>query len=182
MNSLKNIQTLSKIGKVLSKIAFIFSVIGFFSGASGLISLALGKDALAVIGNIKVHGTILSDMGVNAANFAAALSGWMIVCAGEAVVAKFAEIYFKNELHAETPFTIIGAKELQRLGILAIAVSVFCNVAGVLVEGVISGFTDIENKVDFNIYSNIALGVGFIIVSLLCRCGAELSSTGVTTK
>ena len=178
MNSLKNIQTLSKIGKVLSKIAFIFSVIGFFSGAAGLISLAFGKDALAVIGNIKVHGTILSDMGVNAANFAAALSGWMIVCAGEAVVAKFAEVYFKNELLAETPFTIIGAKELQRLGILAIAVSVFCNAAGVLIEGVISGFTDIESKVDSNIYSNVALGVVFIIVFLLCRCGAELRESG----
>lgn len=178
MNSLKNIQSLSKIGKVLSKIAFIFSVIGFFSGAAGLISLAFGKDALAVIGNIKVHGTILSDMGVNAANFAAALSGWMIVCAGEAVVAKFAEVYFKNELLAETPFTIIGAKELQRLGILVIAVSVFCNAAGVLIEGVISGFTDIESKVDSNIYSNVALGVVFIIVSLLCRCGAELRESG----
>lgn len=96
------------------------------------------------IGKIKIHGTILSDVGVNAANFAAALSGWMIVCAGEAVVAKFAEIYFKNELQAETPFTIGGAKELQRLGILVIAVSVFCNAAGVLAEGVISGFTNVE--------------------------------------
>ena len=182
MNSLKTIQTLSKIGKVLSKIAFIFSVIGFFSGAAGLISLAFGKDALAVIGNMKIHGTILSDMGVNAANFAAALSGWMIVCAGEAVVAKFAEIYFKNELQAETPFTLGGAKELQRLGILVIAVSVLCNAAGVLIEGVISGFTNVENTVEFNVYSNVALGVVFIIVSLLCRCGAELSSTGVTTK
>ena len=96
------------------------------------------------IGKIKIHGTILSNVGVNAANFAAALSGWMFVCAGEAVVAKFAEIYFKNELQAETPFTIGGAKELQRLGILVIAVSVFCNAAGVLVEGVISGFTNVE--------------------------------------
>lgn len=96
------------------------------------------------IGKIKIRGTILSNVGVNAANFAAALSGWMIVCAGEAVVAKFAEIYFKNELQAETPFTIGGAKELQRLGILVIAVSVFCNAAGVLVEGVISGFTNVE--------------------------------------
>lgn len=96
------------------------------------------------IGKIKIHGTILSDVGVNAANFAAALSGWMIVCAGEAVVAKFAEIYFKNELQAETPFTIGGAKELQRLGILVIAVSVFCNAAGVLIEGVISGLTNVE--------------------------------------
>lgn len=96
------------------------------------------------IGKIKIHGTILSDVGVNAANFAAALSGWMIVCAGEAVVAKFAEIYFKNELQAETPFTIGGAKELQRLGILVIAVSVFCNAAGVLIEGVVSGFTNVE--------------------------------------
>lgn len=97
-------------------------------------------------------------------------------------MAKFAEIYFKNELQAETPFTIGGAKELQRLGILVIAVSAFCNAAGVLIEGVISGFTNVENTVEFNLYSNVALGVVFIIVSLLCRCGAELSSTGVTTK
>ncbi len=40
----------------------------------------------------------------------------------------------------------------------------------------------LKNTVEFNVYSNVALGVVFIIVSLLCRCGAELSSTGVTTK
>ena len=178
MKSLNSIQTLCKIGKVLSKIAFIFSVIGFGGGAAGLISLIIGNDALVEIGTITIHGTMLSDMGMNAASISARLAGWMIVCVGEAVSAKLAEIYFKNELQAGTPFTLGGAKEMQRLGITVLAVSAVCSVAGAAAEGIILGFSNIENTADSNIYSNvasgIALGIVFIIVSLLCRCGAEL--------
>ena len=42
------------------------------------------------------------------------------ICAGEAVLAKFAEHYFKRELTDGTPFNLGGAKELMRLGILTI--------------------------------------------------------------
>lgn len=48
----------------------------------------------------------------------------MILCAGEAVLAKFAEHYFKRELVDGTPFDLGGAKELRRLGILAICIPI----------------------------------------------------------
>lgn len=78
---------------------------------AGLISLIIGNDALVEIGTITIHGTMLSDMGMNAASISARLAGWMIVCVGEAVATKLAEIYFKNELQAGTPFTLGGANK-----------------------------------------------------------------------
>ena len=42
MNTLKTIQTLSKIGKILSKIVYICCVVGFCGCIVGIISLGLG--------------------------------------------------------------------------------------------------------------------------------------------
>ena len=102
----------------------------------------------------------------------------MVVCAGEAVLAKFAEVYFQNELKAETPFTLAGAKKLLRLGILTIAVPTGCAVAGSIVEGIITGFMKVEKAAAMDMYfdneASIVLGIMFILGSLLCRCGAEL--------
>lgn len=101
----------------------------------------------------------------------------MILCAGEAVLAKFAEVYFKNELRAETPFTLAGAKELLRLGILTLAIPTGCAVAGSIIEGIIAGFMKVEQAamdMYFDNEASIVLGMMFILGSLLCRYGAEL--------
>lgn len=144
MKSLNTIQKLSKIGKVLSKIAFTFSVIGFCGCIAGLLSLSFGNDSLIKIGGVTLHGLISEEYGYNIKSISATLSGWMIVCAGEAVLAKFAEVYFKNELKAGTPFTLAGAKELLRLGILTLTVPTGCAVVGSIVEGIIAGFMKVE--------------------------------------
>lgn len=184
MNSLKPIQTLSKIGNILSKIAFVFSVIGFCGCIAGLLSLSFGNGSLIKIGGVTLHGLISENFGYNIKAVSAALSGWLVICAGEAVIAKFAELYFRNELKAGDPFTFAGAKEMMRLGILTIAVSVGSSVIGGIVEGIVVGFLKIEKTAVVNMYSdsaaNIALGVMFIVVSLLCRYGAELRESGKT--
>lgn len=117
-------------------------------------------------------------MGFDIKSISAALAGWLIVCAGEAVLAKFAEVYFKNELKAGTPFTLSGARELLRLGILTLAVPTGCVVAGRIVEGIAAGFMKTERASSIGMYfdnaASIALGVMFIVISLLCRYGAEL--------
>lgn len=111
-------------------------------------------------------------------SIAAALAAWAIVCAGEAVLAKFAERYFENELKAGTPFTFAGAKEMLRLGILIIAVPTGCAVAGSIVEGLVAGFMEVEKAavmdMRFGNEMSITLGVMFILAALLCRYGAEL--------
>ena len=177
-NTLNSIQKLSKIGKVLSKIAFIFSIIGFCGCIAGLLSLSFGNGNLIKIGGVTLHGLISEEYGYNIKSITAMLSGWMIVCAGEAVLAKFAEVYFKNELNAETPFTLAGAKELLRLGILTTAIPTGRAVVGSIVEGIVAGLMNVEKATAMDMYfdneASIVLGIMFILGSLLCRYGAEL--------
>ena len=146
MKSLNTIQKLSKIGKVLSKIAFIFSVIGFCGCIAGLLSLSFGNSSLIKIGGVTLHALISVEYGYNIKSITATLSGQMIICAGEAVLAKFAEVYFKNELRAETPFTHARAKELLRLGILTLTIPTGCAVVGSIVEGIIAGFMKVKKS------------------------------------
>lgn len=176
--ALSTIQRLSKVGKVLSKITFIFSVIGFCGCIAGLLSLSFDNGSLIKIGGVTLHGLISSDYGYNIQSITAALSGWMVICAGEAVLSKFAEVYFKNELTTGTPFTLAGAKELLRLGILTLAIPTGCVIVGSIVEEIIVGFMKVEKAASMDLYfdneSSIALGVMFIVMSLLCRYGAQL--------
>lgn len=177
MKSLDTIQKLSRIGRVLSKIAFVFSVIGICGCIAGLLSLCFGNGSLIKIGGVTLHALVSEEYGYNIKSITAAFSGWMVVCAGEAVLAKFAEVYFKNELRAETPFTLAGAKELLRLGILTLAIPTGCAVAGSIVEGIIAGFMKVEQAamdLYFDNEASIVLGMMFILGSLLCRYGAEL--------
>ena len=163
MKSLNTIQKLSKIGKVLSKIAFIFSVIGFCGCIAGLLSLNFGNGRLIKIGGVTLHGLIPEEYGYNIKSITATLSGWLIVCAGEAVLAKFAESYFKNELKAKTPFTLAGAKKLLQLGILTITIPTACAVAGSIAEGIIAGFMKVKQTEAMDMYfdneSSIVLGI-----------------------
>ena len=178
MKSLNTIQKLSKIGKVLSKIAFIFSVIGFCGCIVGLLSLNFGNGRLIKIGGVTLHGLIPEEYGYNIKIITATLSGWLIVCAGEAVLAKFAESYFKNELKAKTPFTLAGAKELMQLGILTLTIPTVCAVVGSIAEGIIAGFMKVEKAAVMDMYfdneSSVVLGIMFILGSLLCRYGTQL--------
>ena len=178
MKSLDTIQKLSKIGRVLSKIAFLFSVIGFCGCIAGLLSLSFGNGSLIKIGGVTLHALISEEYGYNIKSITAALSGWMIICAGKAVLSKFAEVYFKNELKAETPFCPDKRKGLLLLGILTLAIPTGCAVAGSIVEGIIAGFMQVEKAEAMDIYfdnaASIALGIMFILGSLLCRYGAEL--------
>lgn len=178
MKSLNTIQKLSKIGKILSKIGFILSVVGFCGCIVGLLSLSLGNGGLIKLGGVTLHGLIPAESGSSLKSTAAALAGWLIVCAGEAVRAKFAEVYFQNELKAGTPFTLAGAKELQRLGILTLAIPTGCAVVGSIVEGIVAGFLKVEQAAAmdqcFDNESSIVLGILFLVGSLLCRYGAEL--------
>lgn len=173
MKSLHTIQKLSKLGEILSKTAFIFSVIGCCGCIAGMLSVVWENGELIRIGGITLHGLIYEKYGYNARSIVATLSGSLLVCAGEAVLAKFAESYFRNEQKAETPFTLAGAKELLRLGILTIAVPTGCAVAGS-----IAGFMQVENTVAMDLYmdneASIVLGIMFLLGSLLCCYGAEM--------
>lgn len=164
--------------KIIRKIVFIVSVIGFCGCIAGLVSVQLGSGGVTKIGGVTLHSLIDGDYGYNIKSIAAALSGWLVICAGEAVLAKFAETYFKNELKAGTPFTSTGAKELMRLGVLTIVIPVVSAAVGSMAEEIMVGFLKIEKAAALDLYFNhetsVMLGIMLIIGALLCRCGAEL--------
>ena len=172
MKTLKTLQTLSKIGKVLSKIVFICSIVGFAFCIVGIISLALGGKTISFNG-VTIEGMIQSSGEITIGTMYASMAIAMVYCAAEAVVSKFAELYFKNELKAGTPFTVEGSKEMRRLGIINIIVAVSA--------GIISGIVYICIKNNFvgtgelSLDSGISLGMSLalIVVSLILQSAAE---------
>ena len=180
MKTLKILQTLSKIGKIVSKVVFILCIVGGAGCIVGIISLALipvGFEGIR-IGGMTIHGLIEKETGASLMSCFAAMSAGVVFCSGEAVLAKFAERYFANELEAETPFTFDGAKELIRLGVLTICIPI---AAGIIAGIVYAIFKAVSNDVsDFDMHGSLSLGLGImmLIAGLLCRHGAEISEQG----
>lgn len=174
MKSLKAIQVLSKIGMILSKIVFICCCVGFGCCIISVPFLA-GSAEILKFGDFTLHGLIEKEAGMSLGSMYSAMVIGAIACACEAVLAKFAEVYFKRELRAGTPFTLGGAKELLRLGILALAIpSGYSVIASVWQTIAVRVFENVE-KVSIDSLGSFSLGVMFIIGSLLCRYGAELA-------
>ena len=135
MKSLKAIQVLSKIGKILSTIVYICCMIGAITCAVcvGLFAV-YGEKAIQ---QTKENAIQLSDKSVIEAiekidlpYIITAMVIGAVFCAASAVVAKFAQNYFKHELEDGTPFTMRGAKELT-----FIIVSLICRYGAELTEG-----------------------------------------------
>ncbi len=172
MKTLKTIQVLAKIGRILSKIIFVFCIVGFCFCVAGIVSLAIGAETLK-LGDVTIGGLIENSSGTSLPTLYASMAVGIVFCAAEAVLCKFAEVYFKNELADGTPFTLRGAKELLRLGILTAALSlgavIVCS-AGV--GAAAHTYPELE-KLTISEYSSVGLGAAMIVASLLCRLGAE---------
>lgn len=173
MKTLNSIQTLSKIGKILSKIVCICCVVGFVGCAVGIAAVLIGIQAVE-IGGLTLHGILENEAGITEGTVWAAIAVGMILSVGEFCVSRMAYRYFKNELNAGTPFTADGAKELMHLGISVIWIPIVSVVLAQIAQEVIAQFTEIVEPLVFDDFESVAMGVMFIIMSLFCKCGAEL--------
>ena len=179
MKSLKAIQVLSKIGRILSIIARVCCMIGGITCAVCACLLAVyGEKAISIA---KDNANQINDE--QARQIIEKLTNPMMItviaigaafCFAGAVVARFAQNYFKHELEDGTPFTMRGAKELMRLGIIYIAVNLGVSIIAGTVFAIFSKSIETTDKLEFQGMS-IGLGIVFIIVSLICRYGAELT-------
>lgn len=176
MKTLKTIQVFAKIGKILSTVIYICSIIGAAGCTVGLLSLPFSETPILKIGGMTVRGLIINKSGVDLMSLYPIISGALIICIGEAVVAKFAQLYFKRELADGTPFTVDGAREMLRLGIITICVPLGALILSQIVSTITAEFTGGEVfKLDGG--DSITTGVMFIIISVLCRYGAEILNT-----
>ena len=174
MKTLETIQRFSRLGRTLSKAAFVLAVIGFCGCVLGLFSLALGSDGAIHWGGVTIHGVLtgVEELG----SVRAVLAGWLILCAGEAVLEEcLLEQYLiiaRSVTHAQRM-----ERELRRLGILSLVLPAGCAAAACLVEGAAAGFSGGAQEIAGDLWQDgnagIALGVMFLALSLLCRHGAE---------
>lgn len=178
INNSRVLQLIAQIGKILSKVAFVFSIIGICGCFVGLLSNVFGSGKVFKIGGVTIYGLLAEFDAYNVKSISATLVAWLIVCIGQAVLAKFAELYFHNALMAGTPFTQVGARELRRLGILTMVIPTGCAVVAEVVQGILTGFMNVsaDGWMEFNFdnEASVVVGVMFIVGSFLCGYGAEL--------
>lgn len=172
--TLTTIQILFKLGKILSTIAFVCSVVAASLGLAGIICLAVGAENAFQLGGVTIHSIVDNKAGMTTDQMISALSVWLIVIVAEAVLAWFAKTYFKRELSAGTPFTLEGAKELTRLGILTIVLPLGANVVAAIVNGILAEFLSNIWNLDLDNGGSVSLGIMFLVLALVCRYVAEL--------
>ena len=174
MKTLKTIQTLSKISKVISKIIFIFSIVGLCLCIFGILSLFIGFEGLK-LGGVTLQSIIQSKADVSEGTLYATMFEGAVYCVGTMTLAKFAENYFKRELNDGTPFTLDGSKELLRLGILSVCIPLAVQVVSSIGHSIISKILPDVSPSELDPGVSVGIGVALIVISLLCKYGAELS-------
>lgn len=172
MNTLKAVQTLSKIGKVLSKIVYICCIIGFCGCAVGIVAMLIGGESVKLSG-VALHSILQTEAGIDGGTIWAAIAVGLILFVGEFFISNMAYRYFDRELKAGTPFTLNGAKELMHLGISVIWIPIVAVVLAQVAQGMIAQFMENAEKLNLDGFNSVALGIMFIVMSLLCKLGAE---------
>lgn len=178
MKSLSTIQTLSRVGQIISKVIYICCIVGFCACLAGIAAMLLGGHSLK-LGGVTLHSFLQSQAGVSTGTIWAAIAAGLLLCAGEYAVAKLACRYFTHELAAGTPFTLTGARELLHLGISCIWIPLLAMVLARVAQEILSQFMTGVDPLEPGGADNVSLGVMFIVMSLLCRCGAEQQQTAL---
>ena len=172
--TLNTIQTLSKIGKILSKIVFIFCIVGMSLCLVSVITMALGFEGAFKLGGVTINSIIGEAANVSADTIYATMVLGLVSCIWEAVIAKYSEDYFANELKAGTPFTFNGAKEMLRLGIITISVSIGGEIASSIILSIMKKRMEVNPEFELDSIGSVTIGIMFIVISLIFKYGAEI--------
>lgn len=171
--TLKTIQTISKVCKIFAEIAFILLIVLACILIAVAVGVAAGNTALINITGSSVIDESLHQMGLSVEYMAVGCAVGALFLIAEAVVAKFTNVYFKHELKAGTPFTFEGAKEMLRLGIIALAVPIGTSIVSAIVLAVMSASSGVANKISIDF--SLGLGLLFLALSPVLKYGAYLA-------
>lgn len=165
MKSLEIIQKIVKVLRILAKIAYIFCIIGAVASAIGAASL------FAIDENSEIWKKALEAIQPDTIDLAAVrctcLTG-VFVCAAGAVLSWFSKRLFEDELAAGTPFDRNICKDVLKVGIIYLAVSV---VSGIIIAIIYACF---KLDADGSGFPGFTTGIVYIIFWLLCRYGADV--------
>ncbi len=160
--SLSILQTIAKVARIVCKVLFILCIIG---GAGCLVGLVVSL----------ILGPIFEATGMFALRMSAmgCVVG-LVTCVGEAILFYMGERYFEHELAAATPFTQEGAKELFRLGIASLIISLSVSVISATVFGILLIFSPALPEADISMSWSLGTGLTLLLLSVIFRYGAEL--------
>lgn len=165
MKSLEVIQKIVKVLRVLAKIAYIFCIIGAVTSAIGAASL------FAIDENSEIWKKALEAIEpetIDLMSMRCSCLAGVVGCAVGAVLSWFSKRFFEDELAAGTPFDRYICKEMLKVGIIYLAVSV---VSGIIIAIIYACF---NLDADGSGFSGFTSGILYIVCWLLCRYGAEV--------
>ena len=165
MKSLEVIQKIVKVLRVLAKIAYIFCIIGAVTAAIGAASL------FAIDENSEIWEKALEAIEpetIDLMSMRCSCLAGVVGCAVGAVLSWFSKRFFEDELAAGTPFDRYICKEMLKVGIIYLAVSV---VSGIIIAIIYACF---NLDADGSGFSGFTAGILYIVCWLLCRYGAEV--------
>ena len=165
MKSLEVIQKIVKVLRVLAKIAYIFCIIGAVTAAIGAASL------FAIDENSEIWKKALEAIEpetIDLMSIRCSCLAGVVGCAVGAVLSWFSKRFFEDELAAGTPFDRYICKEMLKVGIIYLAVSV---VSGIIIAIIYACF---NLDADGSGFSGFTAGILYIVCWLLCRYGAEV--------
>ncbi len=165
--TLSTLLTIFKVAKIVAKVIFILCIIGGAGCLLGLLTLPLAASFLSAEELVEEGLTLPSA-------YLGCVVG-AISCAGEAVLAFFAERYFKHVLAAGTPFTFDGAKECFRFGITQLIVSVSISILAGIASFIFLLFSSpMISEPELSMSTSLSTGLFFLFISLIFKHGAEI--------
>lgn len=129
-----------------------------------------------VVGNVTIKGIFENNSEMSINNAYAGMVVFCIMFIIGAILCKFSEIYFKHELADGTPFTLKGAMEIRRLGILNIALSLGGVILTSIIHGIMSHIMGDIEALSLDAGSSVDIGIMFILMSLIFKYGSEIIS------
>ena len=178
--TLKTIQTVCKVCKIFAEIAFVLLVVLACILIAVAVGVAAGNTALISVNGSSVIDESLRQLGLSVEYMTAGCIAGALFLIAQAVVAKFINVYFRHELKAGTPFTFEGAKEMLRLGIIALAVPIGTSIVSAIVLAVMSASSGVADKISIDF--SLGLGLLFLALSPVLKYGAYLAQKAQTAE
>ena len=171
MKSLRIIQILAKVAKIICTVVFICCIVGASICALSLILLPILRDTTIYDG--KTVTVLLADKSVSLSS-AITASAFGLVSAGVGIfLAKYSELFFKKELEVGTPFKKEIVKDMRKLAIIHIVVSLATTMVLATIYAIVKASA--KELIDFNPHQggSVGFGISLLIISLFCEYGAE---------
>lgn len=170
--ALSTIQKLHKLGRILSTTAFVISIVVLIFSIACAVLAAVGEENL-------VREVLSIESTANAGTLYFRLASAFLASLSEIIVAKAAVNYFKEEIKAGTPFNLKCAGKAKTLGILNIVIPVVAVILKGAAHMLLSSTFGEVGENDNALAGPIAVGLMFIVLSIICRYGSEIDNTEI---